>query len=1016
MRKELLIFIACLCAVMAQAGPIGRSAALDRARAFLQDKGRSISQSAAPAARAPRKGVAQGEASSYYVFNADGGRGFVIVSGDDRTVPVLGYSLSGNFCPDSIPDNMKAWLQGYADQIEALDAAGMETGTGSAPGSGGPRLAMSPQPIAPLLSSEWNQYEPYSDICPVYGATGERCVTGCVATAMAQMMYYHRWPAATAAEIPAYTSRTLGYSVSAIPAGTPIDWDNMLGIYGYGSYTDAQGRAVAELMLYCGAAMEMDYNSWRNGGSGAYTSQMASALRNYFDYDPNVYCAERRNYTISQWNALMLEELANNRPVVYGGQSSGGGHCFVIDGYDGQALFHVNWGWGGMSDSYFAISVLNPYNNSGAGASSSQDGFAMDQLAIIGAQPSNAPEPMEPTDDNNRLSTYDFAADGNVVSCAMYNMTDREAAFDVGYAFYSIANDATVYYRLFTTEQLPYSYGYTGISFDVSAIDASGISGGLPAGRYKIYPVSRISGSTEWCHDINTDIQYALVVIGTDGSISVEQHPIVSLEASAFWFSDTPTKGVAQTITVTVDNHADEFNGTLYLFAQAESASAPAYVMRTGTAIPEGSSADVEMFFTPALDEDYHLWVATDCTISGNQYVIDYDKVIGDTIMHMGEAPPAPDLAIMGLRFYDIPVVNKPLRVVAAVMNNGSDFNAPLYIYTADETLFEEGYVNLETQVVANIPAGEIADVEFYVTPAGVGQNYLLLSTTPDLSGMISGIYSYEAGAFDVSFTLHDDPVAGHGLSATFTVDNYGDDFNGVMHAFYAHVSDYGNGRYTKAGDSAVSLASGGSFDFDISFTPAKAGTYACWLSTSEDGSTNDVGGIMYVEVAEAAEPVLGLRISSYVLPDDPRIDVGQTISATILNDGDDYSGTLYVLAAEGDGVLSVIKSVDADIAAGDSIEIEFTVTPTMPATWHFLFKADDHFIDILEMEVPPVSALLGDIDGNGRLDVTDVTLLSKYISDSNAAGLLIGNADINGDGRINVIDVVELAWLILKQ
>ena len=249
----------------------------------------------------------------------------------------------------------------------------------------GPRRApLAATDIAPLVSTTWNQGAPYNNLCPVYSGSN-RSATGCVATAMAQVMNCHQWPQSATTAIPGYTTESYGIDLTAgLPAVT-FDWANMQDSYS-SSATGTAADAVATLMQYCGYSVEMDYGP----ESGSNTDMVAAALKAYFDYNATTQFVSRSMYTYAKWTALIYHELANGRPVVYGGMSSGGGHEFVCDGYkyeNNTDFFHINWGWGGLSDNYFVLSALDP-DQQGIGGSSSNDGFHYGQDAVIGIQPS----------------------------------------------------------------------------------------------------------------------------------------------------------------------------------------------------------------------------------------------------------------------------------------------------------------------------------------------------------------------------------------------------------------------------------------------------------------------------------------------------------------------------------------------------------------------------------------------------------------------------------------------------
>lgn len=298
---------------------------------------------------------------AFYIFNDPAG-GFTIVSADDRLPAVLGFSDSGSFSAERIPDNMKWWLSEYDRQIDAFLADDPDVvPSRMLRASGNDR-----KPIEPLLHTKWNQTTPYNDLCPVDPRTGELSVTGCVATAMAQVMKFHEWPVHPVGSLDGYTFE-----------GTTLDWANMLDDYD-GAYDKTQSNAVALLMRQCGASVKMQYSSY---SSGAYDNDVPVALSTYFDYNPGMKLVWRDYCSQTAWNNTVYDELAKGRPVYYSGQSDSGGHAFVCDGYLSNEYFHFNWGWGGYQDGYFRLNALNPATG---GAGSYSGGYNRSQCIITG--------------------------------------------------------------------------------------------------------------------------------------------------------------------------------------------------------------------------------------------------------------------------------------------------------------------------------------------------------------------------------------------------------------------------------------------------------------------------------------------------------------------------------------------------------------------------------------------------------------------------------------------------------
>ena len=305
-----------------------------------------------------------------YLFNIAGNNGYVIAAGDDCVPPVLGYSENGAVDVDNMPDNMKAWLEDYAGQIRLYRSQGRHSFNSST------LTVPNHESISPLLTCYWGQGVPYNDLCPV-DADGNRCVTGCVATAMAQVMYYYRDRSVnrTTHEMPAYTTTRNKLQVDGVPAGVVIDWDNMKDRY-VGTETAAQKLAVANLMKYCGAALNMDYGGDESLSNLSYITR---ALIAYFNYSSKMAVCAKSDYSANAWDNLIYSELALGHPVLYAGSSGGySGHAFVCDGYSLNGYYHINWGWGG-DEGYYLLSLdsseesLIPYN--------------MNQRALIGVVP-----------------------------------------------------------------------------------------------------------------------------------------------------------------------------------------------------------------------------------------------------------------------------------------------------------------------------------------------------------------------------------------------------------------------------------------------------------------------------------------------------------------------------------------------------------------------------------------------------------------------------------------------------
>ena len=365
MNKILLTLLAFMATIAMNAEQVSRQQALQKAQQFMPGKQfgdvRNFARSDMPS-----------EGEPFFIFNAENNGGFVIVSGDDRTKAILGYSDRGNIKVDNMPENLRYWLDGYAQQINSLSNDNRPQ-TRSATRS-------SMAAIPPLIQTQWSQDDPYNLMCPVYG---DMCLTGCTATAIAQIMYFHKWPEGKTKSIPEYTTRTNKIKLPELPPAT-FKWDNMKTTYSGEEDKESQ-YAVAELMRYVGQAMSMDYNT----PDGSSASPIPDLMKAYFGYSRKFKRISKDDYDYSEWVEMLHGALADKKPILFGGYPTGPeepGHEFIVDGYDGAGLFHVNWGWGGWCDGFFALEAADP-DAPGIEGKSSTSGYCRHQTAILYLMP-----------------------------------------------------------------------------------------------------------------------------------------------------------------------------------------------------------------------------------------------------------------------------------------------------------------------------------------------------------------------------------------------------------------------------------------------------------------------------------------------------------------------------------------------------------------------------------------------------------------------------------------------------
>ena len=328
--RACLSLIALMVCLTTNAKSISWSDALRKAELYMPDKQFVVSNTS----RAMSIDGKSETDNGFYIFNAEQNGGFVIVASDDRLPEILAYSAHGTLNPNHASKNVKWLLDYYTKVISSLP---VESDTEN-------QSIRSARPtIRPMITSTWGQGAPYNNMCPVQ--KGQHCQTGCVATALAQVINYHHWPQGQTSSIAAYKTERLGISMPQLES-TEFNWDNMT------------NDDIARLMLYCGQAVKMDYGL---DVSGAFSYMQSTALIKVFGYSQATHEIFRSSYSDEDWEDILYTEMAESRPVIYDGDSSGGGHAFILHGYN-DGMFYINWGWDGYEDGYFRLTGLNTNN------------------------------------------------------------------------------------------------------------------------------------------------------------------------------------------------------------------------------------------------------------------------------------------------------------------------------------------------------------------------------------------------------------------------------------------------------------------------------------------------------------------------------------------------------------------------------------------------------------------------------------------------------------------------------
>ena len=582
--KRILPLILLAFVVNAKANPINEQTARQRVLSFIaaSNDGKSSFRMKAP--KAPLKVTTVEELSregAFYVMNV-GSEGYVIAAADDAVEPILGYSDEGNLSADDVPEALQALLDSYATQIGHI-AARRAASTS----------IVTHTPIKPMLTTQWSQgtrngTQPFNLQCPVYKES--YCYAGCVGVAMAQLMKYHRWPARPTQAIPSYKTNDL---IGTLPALAPVnfDWDNMLNTYS-GTEGDRQKNAVAQLFKYCAWSVRTNFGT---SSSSSIVSNLCSAMIDYFDYSPALHLILRSAYTSSQWDDIIYTELQEGRPVIYSGQSATNGlHAFVCDGCDNSGYYHVNWGWKGKHDGYFLLSLMDAFNDQTSPGHNTEDGYSMDQMMVVGIQPSKTG--LEADIALTTKSVYTDEEDKSL-RFLISNDSGQTLSGDYGWGYYDASGQLQPQNFRHVDSYL------TGFGF-VTSIPYSTMAQTFGSGTFRVVAISRLDGNGYWTVNDGSGLYYAEVTVSGGKVTKVVCHPQSELSLVDVTINGDATSFSTQEIVATFRNDgSDEFYGTVQMFVDDDTVLAGA----SGVSAKANSTGTGNFYFTPVESGNFTL-------------------------------------------------------------------------------------------------------------------------------------------------------------------------------------------------------------------------------------------------------------------------------------------------------------------------------------------------------------------------------------------------------------------------
>lgn len=527
------------------------SQAKEKARKFLYSN--RLGKRMAPGNAVPLKQISQQQilpdtrGSQLYIFNIGNDGGFVIVSGDERTPEILGYTDKGTLNAHDMPENMRFWLQGYADEILALQEG--SEGSGSSEVS----RATSRSAVSPFLGCEWGQDAPYNLKCPVIGSVS--APTGCMTTALAQVLYYLRPENVTS--IPSYSTATHGIEMPMLPA-TSFNWDIIRPSYSPLD-TDDSAQEVSRLMLYCGQHLGMDY---REESSGVPPDRYIGRGGNdHFGICNSVSRVSREFLSSEEWDGIIYKEISSRRPLIVSGSKNFEGHSFLCDGYDGNGLYHINWGWNGIYNGYFHLNRLNPKTQT-------NDGFNGNHSIFVGWEKNDGIVPLsidainefDPTATRSAQDS-DFSIN---ISAKYKNNSPTEKDFQVCWGIYDLDENLVGQSNAEPIENA------TEGQLSVLKNKTYTIGAGLQDGVYRLRPLSHQDGVSEWklCPD-GYENYINMTVSGNTATL--RGRGLNYLGYSAYKVSNVSIEGshAANTdhiISFDVENVGEKYVSNLHLF------------------------------------------------------------------------------------------------------------------------------------------------------------------------------------------------------------------------------------------------------------------------------------------------------------------------------------------------------------------------------------------------------------------------------------------------------------------
>lgn len=1058
MKRTSLSLLLLLICMIAAATPITQKKAQVKAADFAQNR-------FAPKGVVARLAhtVKDGEGDkAFYVFNIGQKQGFVMVAVDDAADDIIGYSDRGEFDYEKMPDNMRAWLSMLGEEM---------TVTKNTQSNRSPQGSFHPTTVVePLITSIWGQWEPFNKYCPELA--GELCPTGCTATAMAQVMRYYGYPTEACQPIPGYTTTANKIKMPALEA-TVFDWELMPDELTEDTPEESINE-VAKLMLYCGQATDMNYDS---SGSGAYTYKIPERLPKYFGYASTMHYLYRESYDEAAWDSLLVRELVNQRPVIYTAYTNlGQGHTFICDGYDGNGLYHINWGWVGVGNGYFRISVLHAKDEN-LNPHIKNYHLSMNQTALVGLQPSGKDTYVAPKEYFRAYSrpslkegrSYSRTAANKpfpsiTLKQSMINTTEARRNLYHGLGLYNVQGElVTVLWQSLTALK----------AGEMTTFEATGmtIKADVSNGHYTIRPIYKQNSSSAWRWMGGADKNYVEV------DIEDTEMTLIPVPKADFVTNKVDMDG--DYLRINFDNNDEEFYGPIYVRKLNTETDLQELVATDNLSFDPNTNSTMEIY----IDEGHSLDLHSDIFFLS---VDEYDSQYFYSNMSSVVNNLKDSVAFLNLSSDNTTIVGDRIMCDVTLTNQSeTEFMNTVTISLAAE----EGNITTLLTTALHLLPGESTHFYFEPVISNFDTRYLIKITYKgEEENWISSSTDWMPVAEGAIYWTKDGTVKTQEWASTFEVPEealainlrkaYGTRVvpNSNPNTIYMLDKTMANGlsgknfvNYANKG-TTLKLTEGYDFFFPVKFTFTTKATYQRTLDEasqrswstlylpfspdqitcddeevtwhhdpdaqegdetegdSDETASEDEGAFWLMEFEGVDSIFLTTSYAHeltayqpYLIANDSTLS-GKTLTFTATKCTLDPTPTTNTAVTKGDYTLQGTNALEtlpqSFVMAGDTLRYveestdvaAFRACLTGPQLDYLIVD-----IDKVEEVIPDPQPLMGDADGNGEVNVVDVMLIVSYVVGDPADQLVEINADMNADGEINVIDAMAIVELILS-